>query len=105
VQTIVLKKFMGQDTWGEPTARVNETVWCYIDYKNRNVSGIDGMTVVSQAKIMIEPRTIIRTGFATRGADTIAYEDLVYFDNSDHIIISIGRPGDFSTRFTEIYVK
>lgn len=105
MHTIVLKKYMGQDTWGEPTARVNETVGCYIDYKNRNVAGIDGTTIVSMAKIMIEPRTIIRTGFATRAADTIAYEDLVNFDDSDHVIIQIARPGDFRTRFTEIYVK
>lgn len=98
---------MGQDSWGEPTARVNETVGCYIDYKNRNVTGIDGTTVVSMAKIMMEPRTIIRTGFNTRTAITkdVAYEDLVNFDDSDHVIIQIGRPGDFSTRFTEVYVK
>lgn len=96
---------MGQDSWGEPTARVNETVGCYIDYKNRNVADIDGTTVISAAKIMIEPRAIIRTGFATRAAGTIAYEDLVNFDGADHVIIQIGRPGDFRTRFTEIYVK
>lgn len=105
VSSITLKKYMGEDTWGEPTARVNETVGCYIDYKNRNVAGIDGTTVVSMAKIMTEPRTIIRSGFATRAANTIAYEDLVNFDGADHSIIQIGRPGDFSTRFTEVYVK
>ena len=105
LHSITLKKYMGQDTWGEPTARVDETVKCYIDYKNRNVAGIDGTTVVSMAKIMIEPRTIVRSGFATRAANTIAYEDLVNFDDSDHVIIKVGRPGDFSTRFTEVYVQ
>ena len=105
VNSITLKKYMGEDTWGEPTARVNETVACYIDYKNRNVAGIDGTTVVSAAKIMIEPRTVIRSGFASRAAGTIAYEDLINFDDSDHAIIKIGRPGDFSTRFTEVYVQ
>ncbi len=96
---------MGEDQWGEPTSRINETVKCYIDYKSRYVSGTDGITVVSMAKIMIEPRTIVRSGFLTRSAGTIAYEDLVNFDDSDHAIIKIGRPGDFSTRFTEVYVQ
>ncbi len=105
VDSIVLKKYNGKDKWQTPIARTPETVKCYIEYKNVQVNDFAGNLVVSKAQILIRPRTIIRSGFETRAAKTIAYEDLVNFDSSDHTIVQIGKGKDFSTRFLRVFVQ
>ena len=105
VNSVTLRKYNGEDVWGTPTARTDEIVKCYIDYKNRNVTGVAGTVVVSMAKVLMEPRTIIRSGFSTRAANTIAYEDVVAFDGKDHVILQIAQAGDFRTRMTEVYAQ
>ncbi len=101
---IVLKQYKDEDEFGTPTARTSVTVKARIDYKNRQITNLEGEIIVSMARISIRDRDIIRSGWSTRPETDIAYEDLICFDSVDHAIIRIGRQADFSTRFMEVYV-
>ena len=103
--SITLKQFKGSDKYGEPSTRTSISLKCRIDRKNRQVNDVSGRTVVSSAKIQMTPRTIIRSGFLIRDLDTIAYEDIINFDSTDHAIIQISKEQDFSVRLIEVYVQ
>ena len=105
VDSLTLKTYTGTDVLGTPTTRGSVTVPCYITYKNEQVTSIEGQIVVSKAFILMRPWTIIRTGFSTRAAKTIAYEDIMNFDGVDHAIIQIAKDKDFSTRALRVYVR
>jgi len=104
VNSITLKQFKGENEWGVPNTRTNVTVKSRIDYKNREVYNEAGELVVSMAKVFMRPRDIVRTSFSTRAVNTVAYEDLITFDGSDHAIIAIGKAQDFSVKFLEVWV-
>ena len=104
VNSITHKQDKGRDKWGTPNARDSITRKARIDYKNRSVVNMEGETVVSSAKVFIRPLTIIRSGFSARVPGTIAYEDLINFDSTDHKIITIGKIQDFSVKFLEVWV-
>ena len=105
IDSVVLKQYKGEDEYGTPSARTSVTVKARIDYKNRQVTTLAGENIVSMAKILVRDRTITRSSFSTRATTTIAYEDTINFDGTDHAIIRIARQKDFSTRFMEIYVS
>ena len=105
MDSITLKQFTGSDIYGTPTATTDLTVRVRIDYKNRQIVGLDGNLVVSKAKVQMRTRDIIRTGFDSRAVNTIAYEDILTFDGVDSIIIQISKAKDFTTRFLEVYVQ
>ena len=92
------------DTYGTPNTRRDVSRKARIDYKNRNVVNAEGEIVVSMAKVLIRPLTIIRNNFSTRATNTSAYEDIITFDGTDHAILAIGKVQDFSTKFMEIWV-
>jgi len=104
VDTIVLRKHNGTDTWQEPSATTDETLRAFIDYKNRQINNTMGQLVVSMAKIMIRPRIIIVSGFNTRAAGTISYKDKIVFDGVEHGIVMMSKMRDFSVRGLEVYV-
>lgn len=101
-----LKQYKGEDKYGTPAARNSVTLDVRIDYKNRQITNLEGETIVSMAKVMMEDRTIVRSSFSARLVTDIdiAYEDLLYFDGVDHAIIRIARAKDFRTRHMEVYV-
>ena len=105
LDSVTLKQFTGADIYGTPTATTDLTVKVRIDYKNRQITGLDGNLVVSKAKVQMRTRDIIRTGFSTRAVNTIAYEDLITFDGVDNVIIQISKVKDFTTRFLEVYTQ
>ncbi len=102
--SIVLKQYKDEDEFGTPIARTSVTIKARIDYKNRQITSLEGEIVVSMARISIRDRDIIRSDWGARPTTDIAYEDLLYFDSVNHAIIRIGRQADFSTRFMEVYV-
>ena len=104
VDTVVLRKHNGTDKWREPSATTDETIKAFVDYKARQVSNAMGQVVMSMAKVMIRPRTIIVDGFSTRASKTISYQDKLVFDGVEHGIITIGKMRDFSVRGMEVYV-
>ncbi len=104
IDSVVLKQYKGEDEFGTPNAVTEVTLKARIDYKNRQITNLEGESVVSMAKILIRNRDIIRDSFSTRPTTDIAYEDLVYFDGIDHAIIRISRQKDFRTRLMEVYV-
>jgi len=93
------------DEWGTPSTRSTVTRRARVDYKNRQAVGIGGDMVVSSAKVYLPLLTITRTGFDSRVAATIAYEDTLTFDGVEHPIIQIGIAKDFRGRFLEVYVR
>jgi len=106
VDTITLRQDKGMDKWGEPNTPTDVTVKARVDYKERNIQNAAGQVVVSMAKVMMRPRTIITTGFATRVANTISYKDVIVFDDGTiHAIIMMGKMKDFSVRGIEVYVS
>ena len=102
--TVVLKQYKGEDEYGTPNSRTEVSLKARVDYKNRNVIDLSGEEVVSMARVLLSPMSIIRSGFSTRSASTIAYEDVLEVDGVDHAIVSIGKQGDFSTRYMEVYI-
>lgn len=102
--SITLKQYKGEDEFGTPSSRTSVTVKARIDYKNRQITSLEGVTIVSMAKILMRNRTITRSDFSARATTDIAYEDLINFDGVDHAILSIGRVADFTDRFMEVYV-
>ena len=92
-------------SWEQPSTTTAVTRRARIDYKNRNIPGEDGQTVVSSAKIYLPPLTIIRSGFSSRATATIAYRDTFTFDGVPHAIAQIAKGKDFSTRYMEVYVR
>ena len=104
VDTITLRMDKGMDKWGEPNATEDETVKAFIDYGERRVNNALGELVVSMAKVIMRPRTIIMSGFSTRADNTIAYKDKIVFDGMEHAIMRISKARDFSVRNIEVYV-
>jgi len=76
-----------------------------VEYLNQQVFDVNGALVMSAATVLMRPRTIIRTGFSTRAAATIAYEDLITVDGIDHTIIQIAKTRDFRTRFLRVFLQ
>ena len=104
IDSTVQKQYKGEDEFGAPNTVTEVTVKARIDYKNRQITNLEGESVVSMAKILVRDLTIARSGFNIRDTSTVAYEDIFYFDGIDHAIIRISRQKDFRSRFMEVYV-
>lgn len=104
IDTVTLKQHRGKDKWGTINPTTNLTVSVRVDYKERRVTGAENEIVVSMAKVLMEPRTIITGDFATRGDNTISYLDLITLDGVDRRIVWIAKAQDFRMRHLEVYV-
>ncbi len=104
VDTVVLEMFKGSDEWQENTATYSVNVKAFIDYGEHRIQNASGEVVVSMAKILMRPRNLVMSGFASRGPNSISYKDKVTFDGISHSIVRINRSRDFSIRSTDIYV-
>lgn len=102
--TVIQKRYKGRGDYGAPEARDTVTLHARVEYKNRLVNNAAGQTVVSMAKILLAPMTIIRSGFETRASGTLAFEDIFTVDGVDHPVIQIGRLQDFSVRGLEVWL-
>ena len=102
--SITLRLDKGSDEWQEPNTPEDTTVKAFIDYGERRIQNAEGEVVVSMAKVLMRPRTIITSGFATRAANTISYKDLLIFDGETHSIMRISKSRDFSVRSLDVYV-
>lgn len=105
IHTITLKQFKGSDTWGEPNATTDLTVKARVDYKEQVVEGTGVELVTSNMRVMMKNRTIISSNFATRIANTLAYEDIVTYQGIDHTIVKIACMSDFRQQFMEVYLS
>ena len=105
VDRITQKTWRGtSDEWGTVSTKLDITRRGFINYKNESVRDINGEIVVSSARILLPRLTIIRDNFDTRAKNTIAYEDLLFFDAADHAIIAIGRVRSFAIYGLEVWV-
>ena len=104
VDTITLRMDKGNDAWQEPSTPEDITVKAFIDYGERRIQNEAGQMVVSMAKVLMKPRTIIKSGFATRAANTISHKDKIIFDSEEHAIMRISKSRDFSVRSMDVYV-
>ena len=104
INSVTLKQFMGKDQWGEPIATTNITVKARIDYKETVVNGPGTEIITSKMMVMLKNRAIITDNFATRTANTIAYEDQITVDGIDHHILQIATKSDFCQRYMEVYL-
>ncbi len=94
----------GSDQWQEPLAPEDITIKAFIDYGEHRIQNAEGEVVVSMAKVLMRPRTIITSNFATRAANTISYKDTIIFDGITHAIMRISKSRDFSVRSLDVYV-
>ena len=104
VDNIILRKHNGTDVWQEPDTASDEPLKAFIDYGERRIQNEMGEIVTSTAKVLMRPRTLITSGFATRAAKTISYKDKIVFDDFVHGIVQIGKQRDFSVRSMVVYV-
>lgn len=104
IDKVTLQMDKGSDEWQEPNAYQDVVVRVFIDYGERRIQNAQGEVVVSMAKVLMRPRTIITSGFATRERNTISYKDRIVFDGITHAIMRIGKARDFSVRSLEVYV-
>ncbi len=104
IDSVTLRLDKGSDKWQEPAAPEDIPLKVFIDYGERKVENAQGEMVVSMAKVLMRPRTIITTGFATRAAKTISYKDRIIFDGKEHAIVRIKPIRDFRIRGLEVYV-
>ena len=101
---ITQRQFKGADEYGTPSTPTDVARRARVDYRNRMVTNLEGRNVISMAKILLSPLTIIRSSLAARVAATIAYEDKFVFDGVEHSILRIAKAKDWRTRFLEVYV-
>lgn len=104
IDDVTLKQFKGSDQWGSHNTTTDIAIKARVDYKERRLVNANNEVVVSMAKVMMEPRTVITSGFATRAANTIAYLDKITVDGVDRNIIRIAKANDFRTRHLEVYI-
>ena len=104
VDTVTLKMNKGTDVYQEPNPTVDVSVAAFIDYGERRLQNESGQVVVSMAKVMMRPRTIITKNFETRADNTISYKDVVVFDGEEHAIVRIAKARDFTVRSVDVYV-
>ena len=104
VDTVTLRMDKGSDEWQEPNTPKDVTIKAFIDYGEHRIQNAEGEVVVSMAKVLMRPRTIITSGFATRAANTISYKDTIIFDGITHAIMRISKSRDFSVRSLDVYV-
>ena len=102
--TITLKQYMGADQWGEHITPVEVTFRAHVDQTQRVVIGQAGQLVTSTGKVLMDKRTIVTTGFATRAANTISYQDIIVIEGVDYPIIKIAQARDFRVRHLEVYI-
>lgn len=104
VDKITLRLHRGNDKWQEPNEPKDITVRTFINYGERRIENAAGEMVVSMAKVLMRPRTIITSGFDTRAANTISYKDTLIYDGEEHAIMRISKARDFTVRSLEVYV-
>lgn len=104
IDDVTLRQFKGSDQWGKHNTPTDVTVKARVDYKERRLVNANNEVVVSMAKVMMEPRTVITSGFATRVANTISHLDKITVDGVDRNIIRIAKANDFRTRHLEVYI-
>ena len=104
VDKVTLRMDKGSDKWQEPNTARDVIVRAFIDYGERRIENAAGEMVVSTAKVMKRPRTIITSNFSTRATNTISYKDIIIFDGEKHGIMKIVHSRDFSIRSTDVYV-
>lgn len=104
-ETVTIKQHKGTDKWGTPNTRTSVTVNARVDYTRKLITTVEGDLVTSELSVLMRPRTIITSGFSSRAANTIAYEDLITVDGIDHEIGSIRKLQDFSTRALEVRLR
>ncbi len=104
VDTVTLRMDKGSDKWQEPNKPEDITVKAFIDYGEHRIQNAEGEVVVSMAKVLMRPRTIITSRFATRADNTISYKDTIIFDGITHAIMRISKSRDFSVRSLDVYV-
>ena len=104
IDEVTLRMDKGKDTHQEPLAPEDVSVKAFIEYGEWKMENAQGEIIVSKTRVLIRPRTIIVTGFATRASNTISYKDEIIFDNITHAIAHIGKLRDFSVRGFAVYV-
>lgn len=104
VDKITLQMHKGSDKWQEPVSTEDVTVRAFIDYGERRIQNTEGEVVVSMAKVLMRPRTIITSDFSTRATNTISYKDTIVFDGETYSIMRISKSRDFSIRSLDVYV-
>ena len=104
INSITLKQYMGKDQWGDPVAATSRTIKARVEYRETVVQKTGTETVVSRMRVLLANRTIITSGFSTRGANTIAYEDVITVDGTDHVISQIATQSDFCQRYMEVHL-
>jgi hypothetical protein len=102
--TVTLKQYKGKDQWGEHSASTDLSIRAFVDQVQRVVTNQAGLLVTSSGKVLIEPRTIIFTGFSTRAANTISYQDILTINGVDYPILKIATMRDFRVRHLEVYI-
>ena len=102
--TITLKQYKGSDQWGEHNATTNLTFKAHVDQTQRVIMGQAGQLVTSSGKVLMEKRTIVTTGFATRATNTVSYQDIITSEGVDYPIIKIAQARDFRVRYLEVYI-
>ena len=101
VDDLVIVKWNGEDTWGEPCSGTMVEVKGYVEWKTRLVRNLQGEEVVSTVTIYIQKK-IDRPAYLNRA---LCHEDRIIEVNGetfDRAIIAINAPKDFSHPHYEV---
>ena len=113
VDTIIIIKHMGNDSWGEPESGEQVTVKGYVEWKTRLVRNSKGEECVSNVMVYLPKRkTVNALGRGLQLEDRLIIDQggvEEYYsgmpDNSlDRAIIDIRQPKDFSSPHYEIFL-
>ena len=104
VDSVTLRMHKGADKHQEPFATEDTTVKVFVESGEWQIKTATGNMLVSRTRVLMKPRTIIYTGFATRATNTISHQDKILIDGYAHAISHISTMRDFTVRAFGVYL-
>lgn len=99
IDDITIVRYASYDSWNEPLATTDIDVKGKIEYKTRLVRNLEGEEVVSSAMVRFPEEIDTDLG---RG---LIHEDMLKFDDIEHVILRIDKPKAFSNPIYEVYIS
>lgn len=102
VDDILVLKWLGNDSWGEPLSGEVVEVKGYVEWKTKLIRNLQGEQVVSSCTIYL-PKKIDRAAYLGR---RLLHEDKLWIatESIERAIIDIRQPKDFSSPHYEVYL-
>ena len=105
VDTVIIIKWAGVDSYNEPNPTTPYTVKGKIEYKTRLLSGLSGQQVTAGSKGAVISSVTVLLGESideVLGRE-LQHEDRIKFNSIEHAILKIDRPKAFTGYFVFKY--